>query len=138
MRAAAIVLACVLFGVVAAPGFGGAPAEIRRLPDTHYVLDWPGIRPPGAGPIVSVAEPTAVEMLRFEGSQFVVAPQSRSLFGDYVRVSAVADRTVIRLNGRIAVTLDSGEEWRFTPGWMRLRIDASDPVVVHFFVVPGS
>ena len=132
----AIVCGIVLAAVAAVPCFGGAPAEIRHLPDPLDILGWPGERPAAPATVGPAAEPRPVEMLRHEGTRFLVVPESRSQYGDYLRVSAGTGRTIVRLNGRVAVTLDPGEAWIFTPGWVKLRIEATDPVVMSFFVVP--
>jgi hypothetical protein len=78
-----------------------------------------------------------VEVLRHEGTRFLVVPLSRSIYGDVIRVKATANRTVIRLNGRVAVTLDAREDWAFTPGWVKLRIESTQPVVMSFLVAPA-
>jgi len=46
-------------------------------------------------------------------------------------------RTIIRLKGRIAITLDARADWDFTPGRVKLRIETTQPVVMSFLVVPA-
>jgi hypothetical protein len=137
MRERAMACAIVLAGVLSTVAFGGAPAEIRHLPDRLDIFDWPGERPPAVLSPDRTGEPRPVEVLRHEGTQFLVVPRSRSIYGDVIRVKATANRTVIRLNGRAAVTLDASEDWVFTPGWVKLRIESTQPVVMSFLVAPA-
>jgi hypothetical protein len=124
-------------GVLATVAFGGAPAEIRHIPDRLDIFDWPGKRPPAALPADRTGDLRPIEVLRHEGKQFLVVPRSRSIYGDVIRVKATANRTVVRLNGRVAVTLDAREDWVFTPGWVKLRIESTQPVVMSFLVAPA-
>jgi hypothetical protein len=129
--------ATVFTGVLATIVFGGAPAEIRHVPDRLDIFDWPGERPPAVLPADRSGDVRPVEVLRHEGTRFLVVPLSRSIYGDVIRVRATANRTVIRLNGRAAVTLDAREDWVFTPGWVKLRIESTQPVVMSFLVAPA-
>lgn len=123
---------------LATPAGGGAPGEIRRIPDRLDVLSWPGERPPATARAGPAGDPVAVETLAHTGKAFLVVPRSLSHYGDTIRVKATTDGTVVRLNGRIAATLDARETWVATPGWARMRIEATKPVVMSFMVVPAG
>ena len=137
MRRWATACAIGVVGAFATCAYGVAPAEIRRMPDLLDVLDWPGERPSATVRVDPSRDAGAVEVLRHEGRRFLVVPQSRSIYGDVIRVKSIVDRTVVWLNGRVAVTLDAGEDWVFTPGRVKLRIEATQPVVMSFLVVPA-
>ena len=137
MRGWAVACAIGVAAAFATCADGGVPAEMRHMPERLDVLDWPGERPPATVRVDPSGGAGAVEVLRHEGTRFLVVPQSRSIYGDTIRVKATADHTVVRLNGRVAVTLDAREDWVFTPGWVKLRIEATQPVVMSFLVAPA-
>ncbi len=136
MQQCAAMVAVLLAGFVGAPGFGGAISRSPRSSSPSYTVHWPGERPRSTGSLDAATATQPSETLRREGTLFLIVPDSRSQYGDYIRIRASVDGTVVRLNGRLAITLAAQEEWLFTPGWVTLRIQATDPVVMSFLVRP--
>ena len=90
-------------------------------------VTWPEGRP---GHPVCRAEGEAVTY-RARGSHFHLRPDGHPIrYGDGLVLVALREATVVRMNGRRAVTLEPNQEWMITPGDRPLDLESTGPVTL--------